>query len=102
RRHTRWPRDWSSDVCSSDLAGILFGLLTYKPHLGLVLPFALLALGAWRAIFAGTVTAIVLVGTSVAVFGLEPWRSYFELTAPLRSEERRVGKEGRAERGGVE
>src|SRR5690625_7504415 len=24
RRHTRWPRDWSSDVCSSDLrAGLL-------------------------------------------------------------------------------
>src|SRR5437660_7377367 len=23
RRHTRWPRDWSSDVCSSDLVGIL-------------------------------------------------------------------------------
>src|SRR6266702_5562421 len=21
RRHTRWPRDWSSDVCSSDLIG---------------------------------------------------------------------------------
>src|SRR6266702_923448 len=21
RRHTRWPRDWSSDVCSSDLNG---------------------------------------------------------------------------------
>src|SRR5690625_6625169 len=21
-RHTRWPRDWSSDVCSSDLIGI--------------------------------------------------------------------------------
>src|SRR5207253_1362915 len=37
RRHTRWPRDWSSDVCSSDLVwtfafavafvtGIVFGL----------------------------------------------------------------------------
>src|SRR5690625_2911205 len=33
RRHTRWPRDWSSDVCSSDLsrsggtitAGLLLG-----------------------------------------------------------------------------
>src|SRR5439155_17161232 len=27
RRHTRWPRDWSSDVCSSDLhqlATVLF------------------------------------------------------------------------------
>src|SRR5215510_5501260 len=23
RRHTRWPRDWSSDVCSSDLAYII-------------------------------------------------------------------------------
>src|SRR5439155_8142327 len=24
RRHTRWPRDWSSDVCSSDLAPCRF------------------------------------------------------------------------------
>src|SRR5437870_6586737 len=24
RRHTRWPRDWSSDVCSSDLFGSRF------------------------------------------------------------------------------
>src|SRR5437870_10392798 len=23
RRHTRWPRDWSSDVCSSDLTKTL-------------------------------------------------------------------------------
>src|SRR5690606_39280057 len=25
RRHTRFSRDWSSDVCSSDLVGDLFG-----------------------------------------------------------------------------
>src|SRR5690625_5854855 len=25
RRHTRWPRDWSSDVCSSDLNQITLG-----------------------------------------------------------------------------
>src|SRR5690625_5551737 len=24
RRHTRWPRDWSSDVCSSDLSALAF------------------------------------------------------------------------------
>src|SRR5690625_3774353 len=24
RRHTRWPRDWSSDVCSSDLTPFPF------------------------------------------------------------------------------
>src|SRR5207253_6868402 len=23
RRHTRWPRDWSSDVCSSDLGTLI-------------------------------------------------------------------------------
>src|SRR5207253_6796187 len=25
RRHTRWPRDWSSDVCSSDLVVLVRG-----------------------------------------------------------------------------
>src|SRR5690625_3616558 len=29
RRHTRWPRDWSSDVCSSDLAALLPAILYY-------------------------------------------------------------------------
>src|SRR5690625_7988444 len=27
RRHTRWPRDWSSDVCSSDLPGVVGGVV---------------------------------------------------------------------------
>src|SRR5207253_7292280 len=27
RRHTRWPRDWSSDVCSSDLRRNLLNLM---------------------------------------------------------------------------
>src|SRR5439155_7046515 len=27
RRHTRWPRDWSSDVCSSDLGKLVCGTL---------------------------------------------------------------------------
>src|SRR5690625_7090431 len=33
RRHTRWPRDWSSDVCSSDL------YLYYCRNLGVESPF---------------------------------------------------------------
>src|SRR5437660_2300133 len=36
RRHTRWPRDWSSDVCSSDLAFKVFAGIVF-PHLGAVL-----------------------------------------------------------------
>jgi hypothetical protein len=66
------------------LAGILFGLLTYKPHLGLVVPFALLALGAWRAIAAAAATAILLIAASVAMFGLDAWRSYFQVTTALQ------------------
>src|SRR5439155_6129843 len=31
RRHTRWPRDWSSDVCSSDL-GMPTTLLDRRSH----------------------------------------------------------------------
>src|SRR5437870_13869782 len=30
RRHTRWPRDWSSDVCSSDLASVRANIETLK------------------------------------------------------------------------
>src|SRR5439155_15639098 len=29
RRHTRWPRDWSSDVCSSDLVQPTGGFLRH-------------------------------------------------------------------------
>src|SRR5437870_10931470 len=34
RRHTRWPRDWSSDVCSSDLeaGGKCGGLAEVSPQ----------------------------------------------------------------------
>src|SRR5437660_12770774 len=32
RRHTRWPRDWSSDVCSSDLGGHEQLVAEHEPH----------------------------------------------------------------------
>src|SRR5690606_40577896 len=33
RRHTRFSRDWSSDVCSSDLQGVILGALVEGlPH----------------------------------------------------------------------
>src|SRR6266566_6174029 len=34
RRHTRLQGDWSSDVCSSDLAGIEIPVFCYEPRLG--------------------------------------------------------------------
>jgi hypothetical protein len=62
------------------VAGILFGLLTFKPQLGIVLPFALLALGAWRTIAAAAATTLALVAMSIAFFGIDAWRSYFAVT----------------------
>src|SRR5690625_3607994 len=39
RRHTRWPRDWSSDVCSSDLAALADLLASgYNRYTGKVTP----------------------------------------------------------------
>src|SRR5439155_9003008 len=32
RRHTRWPRDWSSDVCSSDLVVSSIGVQSNTPR----------------------------------------------------------------------
>lgn len=61
-------------------AGLLLGLLSYKPHLGLVVVPALIALGAWRTVAAAALTALALAAASVLAFGLEPWRLFFGLT----------------------
>src|SRR5439155_13257094 len=34
RRHTRWPRDWSSDVCSSDLITPEMEYVAIRENLG--------------------------------------------------------------------
>ena len=55
------------------LAGVLFGLLTYKPQLGVLVPVALVALRAWRAILAAAGTLLVCVAVSSLVYGLSLW-----------------------------
>src|SRR5207249_7511948 len=71
RRHTRSKRDWSSDVCSSDLDG---------PTISLV--------GGFAGERSETTADLVVVRTRL--------RANDELVRELeRSEERRVGKESR-------
>jgi hypothetical protein len=59
------------------LAGVMFGLIAYKPHLGFLVPFALAAGGHWRAIAAaaGTVSAAVIV--TLLVWGWPVWQAFF-------------------------
>lgn len=66
------------------LAGLLIGTLTIKPQLGLLLPLALLALGAWRALAAAIASALVLAVLSVVAFGFEPWHIYVAETMPFQ------------------
>ncbi len=54
-------------------AGLCFGLLTLKPQLGLLLPFLLLALGAWRAIIMACLTTAALVALSCAILPPDLW-----------------------------
>ncbi len=59
------------------VAGVLLGLLTYKPQFGILFPFLLAANGQWRVIAAAGVTAAVLVAASAAVFGVAAWSAFF-------------------------
>lgn len=58
------------------VAGMLLGLLTFKPQLGLVIPFALLAGGHWRALSTGVLTTLLLLGMSLAFFGSALWADF--------------------------
>lgn len=57
-------------------AGICIGLLTFKPQFGLLIPFALLAGGHWRAFASAAVTTIAFVALSIPVLGLEAWIAF--------------------------
>src|SRR5690606_40376824 len=80
RRHTRSSRDWSSDVCSSDLGRRRRNRLSGSP--------CCLKLSAWlrdtRAYGRRSFTGFCIYTIT---------RSSLS-SPPLRSEERRVGKEG--------
>lgn len=54
-------------------AGILFGLATYKPQMGILVPVALLAAGLWRTIATAVVTAVCLALVTSLVFGPGIW-----------------------------
>src|SRR5439155_12145204 len=86
RRHTRWPRDWSSDVCSSDLPAL--PAVEREVHAGK--PDRVV-----RRVEAGAPLRCVVRRTRPPVDEVvHPGREHVR----MRSEERRVGKEWRSRR----
>jgi len=78
------------------MAGCLIGLLAFKPHLGILLPIALVAGGHWRAIAAATATLALLALSSRIAFGPDAWAAFFQ-SLPTASQS--TLEQGRAEWG---
>jgi hypothetical protein len=59
------------------LSGTLFGLASFKPQLGILIPIALISAQLWRAAAAACVTVLVLVLASGVAFGWSSWPRWF-------------------------
>jgi len=60
------------------LAGICLGLLTYKPHFGLLFPVALIAGCRWRVIAIASLVTAIMVALSAIAFGRASWQAFFD------------------------
>lgn len=58
------------------LAGMLIGLLAYKPQFGILIPIALLAGARWRTIGAAAATVAALIAISFALLGSGIWHAF--------------------------
>lgn len=66
-------------------SGVLFGVLTFKPHLGLLAPLAMLAQRRWTTIFAAGAVTVVFAGLAVLAFGVEAWRAFIAEALPVQT-----------------
>ncbi|WP_162915100.1 glycosyltransferase family 87 protein [Desertibaculum subflavum] len=60
------------------LAGLLLGLASIKPQLGLLLPVALIAGGQWRALIAAGLGAVGFAGCAGVAFGPDIWQAFLD------------------------
>src|SRR5207245_5199090 len=87
RQHTRCYRDWSSDVCSSDLVDI-------REAFNQINRYERDSFWAGSGLFAYVQLFVISNGTLTKYYSNTTRRQHLQDTS--RSEERRVGKEGRA------
>ncbi len=60
------------------LAGVLIGLLAYKPQFGVLIPIALIAGGRWRTVAAAAMTVAVLIAVSFFTLGGGIWHAFMD------------------------
>jgi alpha-1,2-mannosyltransferase len=59
------------------LAGVLFGAMAFKPHLALVIPFALVFARRWTTLIVAAATGAAFAAASLAAFGIPAWEGFF-------------------------
>jgi hypothetical protein len=62
------------------LAGVLFGLLAYKPQFGLLVPVVLVASGRWRVFAAAAATVAALAAITTTALGVSVWDAFLAST----------------------
>jgi hypothetical protein len=68
------------------VSGVLFGLLTIKPQLGLLLPLMLMLTGRWTSIASAAATTLFLIAATAAAFGTDIWTAFVELSVPKQQD----------------
>jgi len=58
------------------LAGVLFGLLVYKPQFGVLIPLALIASGRWRTVMSAAITVVAMTIATTWAFGIDIWSAF--------------------------
>jgi alpha-1,2-mannosyltransferase len=59
-------------------AGLVLGLLSFKPHLVMLIPLFLFAGRAWRTLAGMGISVVALVAASAIFFGPDSWVRFFE------------------------
>jgi alpha-1,2-mannosyltransferase len=67
------------------LAGVLIGLITYKPQFGLLIPLVLAASGRWRVFVTAALTIVALALAVTLAFGMDVWSAFLASTKFTRS-----------------
>ena len=67
------------------LAGILLGLLVYKPQFALLLPLALAVSARWRVFWSAATAAFAVCAASYFVYGAAAWDAFFQSLAFTRT-----------------
>ena len=58
------------------VAGVLIGLLAYKPQFGVLIPLVLAMTGRWRTFAAAAATVLALALAATLLFGADIWRAF--------------------------